>query len=44
MNSAGGDQWWDLLSENRQLVSSGIYIYHIQSTVGEQVGKFVVIR
>ena len=44
MNSAGGDEWWDLLSENRQLVSSGIYIYHIQSTVGEQIGKFVVIR
>ena len=44
LNSAGGDEWWDLLSENRQLVSSGIYIYHIQSTVGEQVGKFVVIR
>jgi hypothetical protein len=43
-NSAGGDQWWDLLSENRQLVSSGIYIFHIQSAVGEQVGKFVVIR
>ena len=43
-NSAGGDEWWDLLSNMGQLVSSGIYIYHIQSTVGEQVGKFVVIR
>ena len=43
-NSAGGDEWWDLLSENRQLVSSGIYIFHVQSAVGEQVGKFVVIR
>jgi hypothetical protein len=44
LNSAGGDEWWDLLSENRQLVASGMYIFHIDSDVGEQVGKFVVIR
>jgi hypothetical protein len=43
-NNAGGDEWWDLLSEHRQLVSSGVYIFHIQSDIGEQVGKFVVIR
>jgi hypothetical protein len=43
-NNMGGDEWWDLLSENRQLVASGIYIFHVQSDVGEQVGKFVVIR
>jgi len=42
--SAGGDEWWDLLSDNRQLVASGVYIFHIQSDVGEQVGKFVIIR
>ncbi len=43
-NFNGGDEWWDLLSENRQLVASGIYVFHVQSDVGEQVGKFVVIR
>jgi hypothetical protein len=43
-NNAGGDEWWDLLSENRQLVSSGVYIFHVRSDVGEQVGKFVIIR
>jgi hypothetical protein len=32
------------LSANRQLVSSGVYIFHVRSDVGEQVGKFVVIR
>lgn len=41
---AGGDEWWDLLTENRQLVASGVYIFHIDSKVGEQVGKFVIIR
>jgi hypothetical protein len=40
----GGDEWWDLLSDNRQLIASGVYIFHIQSDVGEQVGKFVLIR
>jgi len=44
VGSAGGDEWWDLLSENRQLVASGVYIYHIESDVGEQVGKLVIIR
>jgi hypothetical protein len=24
-------------------VASGVYIYHIDSEVGEQVGKFVII-
>lgn len=41
---AGGDEWWDLLTENRQIVASGVYIFHVDSKVGEQVGKFVIIR
>lgn len=44
VGDAGGDEWWDLLSENRQLVASGVYIFHVDSKVGEQVGKFVIIR
>ena len=43
-NDLGGDEWWDILSENRQLVASGVYIFHIESEVGEQVGKFVIVR
>jgi hypothetical protein len=43
-NNLGGDEWWNILSENQQLVASGVYIFHVQSSVGEQVGKFVVIR
>jgi hypothetical protein len=27
-----------------QLVASGVYVFHVQSDVGEQVGKFVIIR
>jgi hypothetical protein len=43
-NNAGGDEWWDLLSENRQLIASGVYIFHVDSKVGEQIGKFAVVR
>lgn len=44
LNDAGGDEWWDMLNEERQFIASGIYIYHVQSTIGEQISKFVVIR
>jgi hypothetical protein len=43
-NDLGGDEWWDVLSDNRQLVASGVYIFHVRSDVGEQVGKFVIIQ
>ncbi|MEO0165683.1 MAG: hypothetical protein ABIL39_06055 [candidate division WOR-3 bacterium] len=41
---AGGDEWWDLLTDNRQLVASGVYVFHVDSKVGQQTGKFVIIR
>lgn len=43
-NSNGGDEWWDLLSDNRQLIASGVYVFHVESEVGEQTGKFAVVR
>jgi hypothetical protein len=44
VNNAGGDEWWNLLNEYGQLIASGIYVFHVESAVGEQVGKFAVIR
>lgn len=44
VNSAGGDEWWNLLSETRHIVTSGVYIFHVHSTVGSQIGKFVIVR
>lgn len=35
---------WDLISRNTQAVVTGIYIYHVSSDMGEQLGKFVVIK
>jgi len=42
--NAGGDEWWNLQSLTYDDISSGVYIFHVDSDVGEQVGKFVVIR
>ncbi len=36
--------FWNLVSRNNQEVVSGIYIYHIQSEVGEKVGRFAILR
>ncbi|MGB3340185.1 MAG: hypothetical protein WBB37_01740 [bacterium] len=43
-NDAGGDEWWDLLNNERQAAANGVYIFHVRSDVGEQVGKMVIIR
>jgi len=48
----GGTETWDFTNESPgstgtaisgQLIASGVYIYHVQSPVGECVGKFAVI-
>jgi len=35
---------WDLISRNTQAVVSGIYLYTVESKIGTQVGKFVIIK
>ncbi len=35
---------WDLISRNTQAVVSGIYLYTVESELGTQVGKFVIIK
>jgi hypothetical protein len=35
---------WDLVSRNTQAVVSGVYIYHIDSPLGTQTGKLVIIK
>ena len=40
-----GNAWWDLRSENNQVVAPGLYIYYVESDNGEEhIGKFAVIR
>ena len=40
----GGDACWNLVSRNNQVVVSGVYLYHVESPVGESIGKFVLIK
>lgn len=35
---------WDLISRNTQAVVSGIYIYRVDSNLGSQTGKIVIIK
>ena len=42
-NQYGGDEDWDLLNESQQKPAPGLYIFHVDSDQGTQVGKFVVI-
>jgi hypothetical protein len=39
-----GYDYWDLINQNTQAVVSGIYLYGIESTSGNQIGKFVIIK
>jgi hypothetical protein len=40
----GGDACWNMISRNDQIVVSGVYLYHVDSPIGEKVGKFVIIK
>jgi hypothetical protein len=35
---------WDLVSRNTQAVVSGIYLYRVDSRLGSQIGKLVIIK
>jgi hypothetical protein len=39
-----GELDWDLKSESGRVIASGIYIFTVESDLGSQIGKFVVIR
>ena len=40
----GGDACWNMISRNNQIIVSGVYLYHVDSPIGEQIGKFVIIK
>jgi hypothetical protein len=35
---------WNVISRNTQAVVTGIYLWHVQSEMGEQLGKLVIIK
>lgn len=43
-NDLGGTEVWNLLNRADALVASGVYIFYVESKVGNQIGKFAIIR
>lgn len=43
-NSTSGTTFWDIRSDFNQLVSTGVYFYHIDSRYGDKIGKFAIVR
>jgi hypothetical protein len=39
-----GSAPWNLISRNGQKIVSGIYIYSVDTELGKQIGRFIVIR
>jgi hypothetical protein len=35
---------WNLISRNTQAVVTGIYLWHVRSAMGEQIGKLVIMK
>lgn len=39
-----GSESWDLMSDGRQLVASGVYFYHVESPYGNHLGRFAIVK
>ena len=40
-----GDESWDLLSQNRQTIASGMYLFRAVAENGDETsGKFVIVK
>jgi hypothetical protein len=39
-----GEIEWNLLSESNRALASGVYVFSVESKLGTQIGKFVLIR
>jgi len=44
LTKGAGQVSWNLISRNGQKIVSGVYLYSVDSDLGRDVGKFVVIR
>jgi hypothetical protein len=38
------EEVWNVISRNTQAVVTGIYLWHVESDMGEQLGKLVIIK
>ena len=43
-NDTSGREEWNLLTSENRPVVSGMYFYHVESDLGEKIGRFAIIR
>jgi len=43
-DGVNGRYEWNLLTSERRPVVSGVYFFHVESKVGEKIGRFAIIR
>jgi hypothetical protein len=43
-HSGSGDEPWDMKTDYNQYVKSGLFLYAVDSDIGSEVGKFIIIR
>ena len=39
-----GSEWWDLKNQSGRDIAPGLYIYVVESSGYEHIGKFAVVR
>ena len=44
LTAGSGQASWNLISRNGQKIVSGIYLFSVDTDLGREVGKFVIIR
>lgn len=44
VSDGSGREEWNLLTSERRPVVSGVYFYHVESDLGDKVGRFAIIR
>lgn len=44
VSNATGSVSWNLISRNGQRIVSGVYLYSVDTELGREIGKFVIIR
>jgi hypothetical protein len=43
-STGDGQASWNLISRNGQETASGIYLFTVDSSLGQQTGRFVIVR
>ena len=43
-DNGSGTEEWNLLTDSRRMIVSGVYIYHVESQYGDHLGRFAIVK